>query len=142
MRSEGVEALKARYHQEYATWRGMVQRCHYEKAVSYPHYGAKGITVCDRWRFFANFYEDMGPRPEGTHLDRTDSKQGYSKENCTWAPAKERGKEKRHLITHDGETLSITDWADRVGLKNTTLRSRLNVYGWSVSKALSTGAGQ
>ena len=39
-------------------WRSMIARCYNPKNQSYKTYGAKGITVCDRWKRFDYFLED------------------------------------------------------------------------------------
>jgi hypothetical protein len=51
----------------YGSWRGMLDRCSNPKHESFRYYGAKGVTVCDRWRSFENFIADMGPRPSPRH---------------------------------------------------------------------------
>lgn len=67
---------------EWKKWRSMVSRVRYPSPVekrSYSH-----VVICDRWNYFVNFYEDMGPCPANHELDRIDTTKGYSKENCRW----------------------------------------------------------
>lgn len=70
----------------YSVWRGIKARCLNPNKKAYKNYGAKGITVCERWKSFLNFYADMGDKPEGLELDRINNSKGYSKENCHWVP--------------------------------------------------------
>jgi hypothetical protein len=79
---------------EYHSWAGMVARCTNPKHVGYPYYGGRGIGVCDRWREFANFIADMGPRPKGTTLDRIDLAKGYEPGNCRWATSYQQAQNK------------------------------------------------
>lgn len=74
----------------YETWRSMVQRCTNPKADNWSRYGAKGVTVCNRWLTFENFLADMGERPAGLTLDRIKGWIGYEKDNCRWATQAEQ----------------------------------------------------
>jgi len=63
----------------------MRYRCENPLHRAYEWYGARGITVCERWKKFENFFADMGPRPRGMWLERKDNNRGYEPGNCIWA---------------------------------------------------------
>lgn len=110
---------------EYYVWRAMLDRC----SNNHPDYGARGIRVCPRWlESFDNFMADMGPRPSNEHsLDRVDVDGGYTPENCRWATRVEQARNHRDTkrLTYQGETLTIPDWAERLGMKTHNIRNRL-----------------
>src|SRR5256885_7280327 len=82
------------YHPLYSIWRRMINRCHNPKADNFRFYGAKGISVCDRWRYsLENFVHDMGPQPDGMTLDRFPDKKGnYEPGNVRWATWKQQAR--------------------------------------------------
>lgn len=108
------------------SWSGMLQRCHNQNSNGYYNYGAKGITVCERWRMsFADFHADMGPRPKGHTLDRIDNTKGYSPENCRWASVRDqsRNTSRTFLISYNENTHCLSDWAKLAGVSRTTIYS-------------------
>lgn len=122
---------------EYKAWAAMMSRCTKPKNKQYKDYGGRGIGVCERWRTAANFLEDMGPRPEGTSLDRIDNEKGYEPGNCRWATNKVQSYNKRTtvMIEHNGKTLTAPEWAEVTGLSEKTIRMRM-FKGWTAERTL------
>ena len=127
---------------EYRIWALIIQRCENKKNPSYQNYGARGIRICNRWRnSFEAFLADMGPRPSPRHtIDRYPNNNGdYCPENCRWATRKQQNRNSRHnrKISFRGESLCMSEWAERIGIDQKALRHRLE-SGWSVELALTT----
>ena len=81
---------------EYKAWAAMIQRCTNPKDNRYNSHGARGITVCEEWKSFEKFYEDMGNIPTSEYsLDRKDNDGNYNKDNCRWATHSEQNFNKR-----------------------------------------------
>lgn len=116
----------------------MVDRCENPQNKAFSHYGGRGIAVCARWRSFKDFLTDAGSRPSPKHsIDRIDNDRGYEPGNVRWATQKEQTRNTRanKLLTFNGETLCMSEWAERTGIGSPTIRTRL-VLGWSVADAL------
>jgi len=116
---------------EYWVWNSMKNRCLNPKYKHFSDYGGRGITVCDRWLDFNNFYSDMGPAAKGMTLERINNSAGYSPENCRWADRTTNNRNKRNsrMITANGETLNLSEWAARSGLTHSAILHRIK-RGW------------
>jgi hypothetical protein len=116
---------------EFFIWYAMLQRCQNQKNRVYSYYGGRGIKVCERWQKFENFLADMGARPsEGLSIDRYPDNDGnYEPGNCRWATRVEQSNNRRssRYIEFDGQNLSISQWAIKLGIKKATLRQRIDV---------------
>lgn len=124
----------------YQSWIQMKRRCTAPNHHLYARYHGRGITICDRWlTSFENFLADMGVRPTGRTIDRIDNSKGYYPENCRWATPKEQvnNTDHPHLITFDGKTMHVSDWAKHLGIPRAALAMRL-CNGWSIDRALMT----
>ena len=117
----------------------MKDRCFGVNHPKYPEYGARGVTVCERWRTFENFYADMGPRPSMAHsLDRYPDQNGnYEPGNVRWATVSQQQSNKRNavLIEYQGERLNVAEWSRRTGIASDTIAYRLR-RGWPVERIL------
>jgi hypothetical protein len=112
---------------EYGTWSAMQQRCGNHKFKQYQDYGGRGISVCERWKVFENFFEDMGHRPQGMTLDRIDNDGMYEKSNCKWSTRSEQQNNRRDCRKFElnGEFLTITEISRKANISRTTLFLRL-----------------
>lgn len=117
----------------------MKDRCYNPKLKDYKNYGGRGIKVCEEWHKFENFYEwsmKNGYR-DGLEIDRIDVNGDYTPNNCRFVPRLINANNKRNnrFITHNGETLTLSQWANKLGINRKTITSRIT-YGWSESELL------
>lgn len=96
------------------TWRSMIDRCYNPSREAYKYYGALGVTVCERWKTYENFLEDMGERPDGMTLNRVKGAKEYSPENCEWATRSVQAYDQRIRETNKSGVTGVC-WDKRVG---------------------------
>lgn len=124
---------------EYYSWQDMKDRCYNSNNTMFKHYGDRGIIVCSEWKdSFETFYVNMGPRPEGTSIDRIDVNGNYEPSNCRWATNAEQARNTTRtvLITYDGKTQCLSDWAIEIGISFKGLKKRLAKM--TIEQALTT----
>lgn len=86
------------HHLTASSYQSMVQRCTNPRGRAFANYGGRGITICERWlgkNGYTNFIADLGPRPDGTTLDRIDPHGNYEPSNCRWATLEVQNRNKR-----------------------------------------------
>lgn len=93
----------------YRTWSGMISRCSHKLRANYKYYGGLGVKVCERWEEFQNFLEDMGERPDGMTLDRSDPFGDYNPTNCRWADKITQANNKRAKKLAGGSEIEVFD---------------------------------
>lgn len=124
---------------EYATWNGMRKRCSAKKGNHWKYYGSRGIKVCERWKKFSQFLQDVGPRPSPRHsIDRYPNQDGnYEPGNVRWATVEEQRRNNRDAIYVEfkGESVALGELVEKLGLNHPVVYGRLKM-GWSLADAL------
>ena len=123
----------------YGSYRSMMDRCYREKNCNYNRYGARGIEVCEEWHNIENFekWVEENPYFEGATIDRIDVNGNYEPSNCRWATMKKQCNNRSNTlyITYNGETHTISEWAEITGINRNTLNNRY-YKGWSIESML------
>lgn len=125
---------------EFRSWSNMIGRCYLPRHSDYRNYGAKGVTVCDRWRnSFDAFVADMGPRPSPRHsIDRFPNHAGnYEPTNCRWATPRQQARNYsgNTFVEFRGRRMCLVEAAELTGLKRDLVYTRL-ARGWPLERAL------
>jgi len=123
----------------YDIWIAMNDRCRNPNNPSFKRYGGRGIHVCDEWSLDYGAFKDWAISNgycEGLSIDRVDNSCGYSPDNCRWVSRKiqQNNMSSNRLIEFNGETKTLSQWAERLGIKPSTLSLRLK--NWSLERAL------
>lgn len=134
---------------EHSAWTLAKTRCHQPNNQAFKDYGARGITMCSRWRSgegrksgFECFIADMGDRPSPQHsLDRIDNSKGYEPENCRWATKSQQQRNTRsnRIVVFNGQEMCVAEAIEAAGsvIEIDRVVKRLNA-GWAVDEAVST----
>lgn len=126
-------------HPLYKVWCGMIARCEDPTDPSYRRYGGRGITVCREWHNRDSFlaWASANGWQKGLQIDRRDNSRGYYPDNCRFVTAttNQRNTRRNRLITFNGETRLMIEWAEHLGISYQTISSRINTRGWSIDRA-------
>lgn len=120
-------------------WCSMHERCERTKHPHYRDYGGRGIKVYEGWKEYLPFAEwsRSNGYADNLTIDRIDVNGNYEPANCRWVTMKEQHNNKRsnRILLYHGETYTLTQLAEKVGINKTTLKERLNL-GWSIEDAV------
>lgn len=143
MRCRNCEPYGRDTHKKlYEVWTNIKQRTRNKNCRNYHQYGGRGIDICDEWfNSFTDFVFDLTTLPSykpGLTLDRIDNSKGYQNGNVRWATMKEQARNRRgnKFLTFNGETKTISAWAEQIGMTDSAIVHRINKLGWPVEKAL------
>lgn len=124
----------------YKCWCSMIHRCTNKNSTCFSDYGGRGITVCNRWKdSYEAFLSDLGECDKGLTIERINNDGNYEPGNCRWATRTEQAHNtsRNRMLTHNGVSKCISEWAMEYGIKKGTLRLRI-INGWSLEQALTT----
>lgn len=119
----------------YKSWAEMKSRCdHPERSTG----NYTGVTYCERWKDFREFFADMGVRPDGTTLDRIDPWGNYEPSNCRWADiyTQENNRKNNVFYEVDGKRLTLTQIARIFDVSRSNLANKVYCYKMPITEAL------
>lgn len=126
----------------YRIWSNIKTNCHNPNSPNYAYSGAKGIDVCDEWQIFDSFYEWAMENgyADDLVLGRINKNKGYSPDNCIWVTYKTdcNNRSYNNNIEFRGEVHTLKEWSEKLDIPRNTLWMRMNKYGWTIERTLTT----
>ena len=137
-KKEGSQKSRSKNIRIYNIYQNMKQRCYNKSTNSYKNYGLRGICICEEWlKDYENFYNwaTKNGYQDGLTLDRINVNGNYEPSNCRWATRIEQANNMRsnRLITYDGETKTLAEWARLLNMSTSKLKYRLD--NWDIKRA-------
>lgn len=116
----------------YRIWSKMKSRCYYKKHDYYDYYGGKGVSVCEEWMDFINFYTWAinNGYDDSLTIDRINNDGNYEPSNCRWVDkiTQSNNKSSNVMIEYMGKTQSLADWCRELGLDYYLINNRHHMY--------------
>ena len=97
-----------------------------------------GVTYCEEWETFENFFRDMGERPKGTTLDRINPYGHYEPSNCRWADIFTQENNRRNNVRYEyeGENLTLTQIARKYKISRSNLANKIYIKKMNIIQAI------
>ena len=122
-----VHGLKT--HKLFGVHNTMKQRCANPNSQKYKLYGGRGITVCEEWKKFINFYNwaISNGYKEGLSIDRIDNDGDYEPSNCKWETTKVQANNTRRnrKLEYKGEVKTLSEWSNILKLDYMKLKFKV-----------------
>lgn len=128
---------------EYRSWSHAKGRCYNPTDHKFPHYGGRGIQMCQEWlNDFSAFFCDMGFSPPGTSLDRIDVNGNYEPSNCRWATPAMQARNSRQCIyvVFNGTTMTLKEASRAAGVNYKALHFRYRKMKLNINDAIASAA--
>lgn len=126
----------------YKIWVDIKKRCYRKTFWAYDRYGGRGITLCDEWHDYTVFRDwcIANGYADDLTIDRIDNDGNYEPSNCRWVDRKTQANNKSNVrhITYNGETKTVSEWAEIIGVNRQTLYNRIFTYNIPIEQALTT----
>lgn len=124
----------------YYVWQAMLQRCYNSNNSAFINYGGRGIKVCENWKVFDQFLNDMGEPKLGWTLDRINNEKDYSLENCVWSLRIAQTKNRRNTKIYeiDGIFYTLKEYSKLKNLNYHSLKTRIQ-KGMTIQEAIYDG---
>lgn len=134
-----AKLLGRKHKRLYEIWTNMKTRCNNPNYQCFHAYGGKGVAVCSDWNDFEQFLEWAlkSGYTRSLTIDRKDNSMGYSPENCRWVDmqTQQNNRTNNHLITVEGQTKTMAEWARASEIPYATILNRL-ARGWPEEQAV------